>query len=94
MFTQLKGLKSVFPSILKISINSFNWSDFHSAYYNSYSDRSNGFHYCVEMTFDNVKSLAEYAVHPKHKQVINDYISPIKDELQVIDFVIRDNGDS
>ena len=74
MLAALRGLRHQIDGIVDLSCGT------------NTSERSGGFTHGLCVRFESKAALEAYLPHPAHKQVVHTLITPILDELIVVDY--------
>ena len=76
MLAGLKGLQSVVPSIVGLSVGA------------NFSDRSKGFTHGLVVRFQDKAALDGYIPHAAHREVVDKFIRPITEDVLAVDYDI------
>jgi hypothetical protein len=76
MIAGLRGLREQIPGILDLSVG-----------YN-FSARNQGFDIGLLVRFEDRAALETYLPHPAHRSCVDRFISPIKEDVIVVDYEV------
>jgi hypothetical protein len=76
MISELAALKEKIPGIVSLTVGE------------NFSDRNQGFDIGLVVRFTNRAALETYLPHPAHRGCVEQYVTPIKQDVIVVDYEI------